>query len=580
MKLRTSALLLPLLPLLLPCLGAADDRPAGDRATGVLILAHGGAKGWNDEVDALARKVDGTLPAEVAFGMATRQNIQDAIDRLIKRGVREIVAVPLFISSHSSVVTSTEYLLGARPVAPPELAIYAKMSHGHGAHDHGAAPAAPSDPTSPVKSPVPIRMATALDADPVVAEILVSRARAISQDAARETVVLVAHGPVSDAENAQWLADMGSLAGIMRGKSGFQGIEYLTVRDDAPEPIRAQAAAELRSVVERAASRSDRVLLVPLLVSYGGIEAGIRKRLEGLSYTMSPQALLPDDRLAGWVLDAARRHAAPSAEARDALLVIAHGSSKPGWNERVTRMVNAVSWTGPKAVGFLTTPSPEEALPAVVARLDRESPGRIVAVPMLVSSVGDHYDELRYYFGQLKQAPGHAHDAPFETRAKLLLTPAMDDDPLLARILSDEVRTLSRQPSTESVVLVAHGPNGDGDNRRTVGYLESLARQIRQKLGLRRVEAITLRNDAAKPVRDAASASLRTMVQRFGVEGKVLIVPVLISAGPIQREIAERLQGLDYTLYQGGISESPLAAEWVRQQALKTAAPQAASANR
>jgi hypothetical protein len=44
--------------------------------------------------------------------------------------------------------------------------------------------------------------------------------------------------------------------------------------------------------------------------------------------------------------------------------------------------------------------------------------------------------------------------------------------------------------------------------------LESLARQIRDTVGLRRVEAITLRDDAPKPVRDAATASLQAMVKR------------------------------------------------------------------
>ena len=39
--------------------------------------------------------------------MATRENIQTAIDRLVARGVTEIIAVPLFVSSWSSVITST-----------------------------------------------------------------------------------------------------------------------------------------------------------------------------------------------------------------------------------------------------------------------------------------------------------------------------------------------------------------------------------------------------------------------------------------------------------------------------------------
>src|SRR5690606_40546493 len=100
---------------------------------GILLLAPGGNEQWNAQVTAIAAEVDRTMPTEVAFGMATRANIQGAVHRLQARGVKEIVAVPLFVSSWSSVITSTEYLLGQRDEAPKELAIFAKMDHSaHG----------------------------------------------------------------------------------------------------------------------------------------------------------------------------------------------------------------------------------------------------------------------------------------------------------------------------------------------------------------------------------------------------------------------------------------------------------------
>ena len=77
------------------------------------------------------------------------------------------------------------------------------------------------------------------------------------------------------------------------------------MRDDAPAPVRAAAAAELRATVTRLAGDGTRVLIVPLLLSYGGIEAGIRKRLDGLDYVMASQGLMPDERLVQWVLNAA-----------------------------------------------------------------------------------------------------------------------------------------------------------------------------------------------------------------------------------------------------------------------------------
>jgi sirohydrochlorin ferrochelatase len=273
---------------------------------GILLLAHGGSKTWNAEVNKVAAQVNRTYPTEVAFGMATKRTMQEGIDKLVARGVGEIVAVPLFVSSYSSVITSTQYLLGQRADAPSDLALFAKMDHG-GGHDTAGGHSMVSmtaafDPATPIKSTVPIRMTGALDRHPLVADILLTRAQSISRDPAREVVILVAHGPVPEDDNNKWLADMGSLAQRMKAKSKYRRIEFLTVRDDADETLRAQATAEFRQVVTRAITDGDRVLIVPLLLSFGGIEQGVKKRLDGLDYTITSQALLPDERLAEWIL--------------------------------------------------------------------------------------------------------------------------------------------------------------------------------------------------------------------------------------------------------------------------------------
>ena len=291
---RRTRLLLALLSALLT--------PGVVEAQGILLLAHGGSGDWNREVLALADRIDSSRPVEVAFGMANKRTIQDAVDRLTERGVSGIVAVPLFISSHSSVLRATEYLLGSRDEAPPELQAFARMGarRDSGRADADADPS--FDRTTRVETAVPISVTTALDGHSLVAEILISRAVDVSRTPEEEIVVLVAHGPSSAEDNDLWLDNMGRLAERMRTRTRFSRIQYLTVRDDAPDPVQSQATTELRAVVEGAVQDGNSVLVVPLLLAFGGIEVGIRRRLDGLPYRMARQALLPDVRLAQWVL--------------------------------------------------------------------------------------------------------------------------------------------------------------------------------------------------------------------------------------------------------------------------------------
>ena len=112
---------------------AQSSTPIRAQRDGVLLLAHGGsAQEWNEEVRHVADQVDLTVPTEVAFGMATKSTMQVGINRLVARGVTEIVVVPLFVSSHSSVIDSTAYLLGLRAQEPEDLKIFAMMDHGGG----------------------------------------------------------------------------------------------------------------------------------------------------------------------------------------------------------------------------------------------------------------------------------------------------------------------------------------------------------------------------------------------------------------------------------------------------------------
>ena len=281
-----------------------------DAGTGILLLAHGGQPQWNERVLDVVRRVDQQQPAEVAFGMATRSNIQSAIDKLTARGVTEIVAVPLFVSSHSSVITSTEYLLGLRADAPKDLAKFATMNHAnHGApaaEDHSAHGMPAPDPASPVKTSAKIRITPAFNRHPLIGAIAADRATSISKTPESEAVILVAHGPVPEDDNRKWLEDMAVLAEQVRKAAPFAHVDYMTVRDDAGPAIREAATQELRGKVEAQRAAGRRVLIVPHLMSFGGIEKGLLKRLEGLDYTMTAQGLMPDDRLVDWVLQSLR----------------------------------------------------------------------------------------------------------------------------------------------------------------------------------------------------------------------------------------------------------------------------------
>ncbi len=272
---------------------------------GILLLAHGGDASWNKEIETLRARVNARVPVESALGMADPAALQAAIDRLEKRGVKKIVAVPLFAQSRSEVLDQTRYALGLaeKPSAVLREA-YARMAAAHRGHAVGAGAHTHTFSLARVKARAVIVVTAALDDHPLVATILLERARALSRNPASETVVLVAHGPTDDAALPSWEASLRSVAASVKAGGKFKAVATAMLRDDAPAPTRAAAVAQLRRLVS-AASEDGRVLVVPLLIARGGIEGKIVGDLAGLDYVWDGRTLMPHAGFEAWVLERA-----------------------------------------------------------------------------------------------------------------------------------------------------------------------------------------------------------------------------------------------------------------------------------
>jgi len=272
-------------------IGGVVPHAVADNEMGVLILAHGGSEQWNRVVEQTVAQAQLAHPTQLVFGMGMHahevQALQRAVDQLERQGATRIIAVPLLVSSASEVMRQLQYLLGLR--------------------DEG-----PWRDVKPVTRRASLLMAGTLFDDPtVIAYVLQERAMELSQNAPEETVLLIAHGPNEEQENQQWLRVMASLAEHIRQHGGFRAVIPVTMRDDAPKPIQAAATRRMRELV-RQHSRQGRVLVVPVLLAPGGIEAKIPQRLKGLSYLYNGKTLLPHPRLAQWIGQQVERISAAS----------------------------------------------------------------------------------------------------------------------------------------------------------------------------------------------------------------------------------------------------------------------------
>lgn len=261
--------------------------------------------------------------------------------------------------------------------------------------------------------------------------------------------------------------------------------------------------------------------------------------------------------------------------AQTGLMVVAHGAG-PAWNSRVRETVAQVSWPhGPVAIAFLMGAEEQSAgWDSAQARLVREGARGVVVVPLLVSSFGAHYHQIRFLAGELAELPAelarHGHDGHAKPTVPMRVTSALDGAPELGRVLLDRWRALSPADRSRPLVLIAHGPTSDDESVRWITHLDSAAAGIGRE-GRIPVSIGLLRDDAPAPLRARAIETIHAQVRALlrGSADSVTIMPVLVSSGRIDAvTIPNDLADLPVRYVPAALAPHPALARWIERSAI------------
>jgi len=268
---------------------ASNGGAHADGQVGTIVIAHGAGPDWNAQVEAVARTARTGGPIEVSYLMgpgAKTHRFQDAAKRLAEAGVREIVVVPLLVSSHSGHYEQIRWLAGLTDTLDEV------MHH----HLHMAGIERPD-------VAVPIRVTPALDGADEVADIVAEHALALAEEPAAQALFLIGHGPNSAEDYAAWMKDLRPLADRVQQMTGFRDVKVGLVQDDASGDVRAEAVRRIREIITLQNQVTGRpVVVVPVLIGTGQISLEkFPADLAGLPIAYNGKGLLPHPALARWI---------------------------------------------------------------------------------------------------------------------------------------------------------------------------------------------------------------------------------------------------------------------------------------
>ncbi|MCD4767625.1 MAG: hypothetical protein K8R34_14070 [Methanosarcinales archaeon] len=316
-------LLIMIISLIVPAVASENQEKYG-----ILVIAHGSpSEDWCSPVRDAVAEVDLPYPVELGFlEFVPNETINFAVERLDDAGVTKIIAIPLFISSHSSHIQEIEYVVGLRDTLPmtaedvvvegmkmertvaPKGNQYAisyvslEADTGDSMQATGHSGDEEEEELVPIDTDADIILTASMDDHWLVAGIIADRTANLSDNPEDEMLVLVAHGTEEENNFAGWVNSTESLVNQARLKLTYWSDPAIGIAGTQAAFIHHNETLHPEFTLRPIVDNAEGPIVVPLMVSEGYFTGTkIPKLLENLTYAYDSSALTPHPNVAEWI---------------------------------------------------------------------------------------------------------------------------------------------------------------------------------------------------------------------------------------------------------------------------------------
>jgi len=504
--------------------------------TGFLVVAADRGHLGNQELNAIMAQFKQIQPARLALIGKNRQGIEDdyadyirqAVTELEQQGVKNIIAIPLFLSGADA--TFRQY-----------------RKH-----------------IMELKGDTSIQWAPPMAQSYLTSQILLDRVEKLSKQPVNERLVILGTGATDETSAQRIKQDIEALVQDVTDRHDFREVAvYVYYNQDSRQEKRNEAVDEL---IIRTAARPGRTLLIPFTIGVKfdqrmSMEGWLGRKFGGFDIAMG-ESILPHPDVLTWLKQTANRYSHASKK-QVGVLIMPHGSTQP-YNDGLEKVI------APLRKRYRIEVAPGMGDPLILAqavqKLEQDGITRIIFVRMyaLQDSMKAKTD---YILGLSRQPPAHQHgplpprirsSAVFETFG------GYEEDPLIADILQQRILEISEQPENETVILLAHGKMDDEENQRWLDVINNNIEHIQAGLShpFKSIRAMTLREDWANK-REQALVRVRNEIEKGNRNGgRVLIISNrLYGSGPYHR----LLQGSKFVMNSQGLVPHANITRWLAQ---------------
>lgn len=509
----------------------------GETKTGFLVLAPDRGFLGNQEIRAVVNEFHAAYFATLALVGQGYTGVDGeysayftrAVRELRQAGATELVIIPMFLSD------TDPLLMKARAALP----VYAQG--------------------------IPLRWAPAMIQSYLISQIVLDRVQAISRQPETERLILIGIGATDEATERSLKSDIETLLAYVQRYLRFSESQAIVYYDRQAKGAEEKNEKSNQQVLSQIA-RQGRTLIVPAFIGPKfdesmALTTWLGKRFQPLNVAYQPEELLPHPNVLLWLKQTANRYwAAQPSEI--GVVIMPHGSTQP-WNDAVEEIIEPLKTKYRIEMAYgMGDPG---IIQAAVSRLEEEGIKRIVFVRMYALSY-QMKDKTDYMLGLTEQPPSHADHGgipPKQIRSAALFSTfgGYEEFPEIATVLCERITEISSTPSTETVIVVAHGEKADEGNETWLSVMNRNIERMKANPscnGFKAVHAATVREDWPD-LREKAVADVRKLIEESGRNGRVLVIANrLYGSGPYQK----MFKGLEFQMNSKGLVH-PVIRQWL-----------------
>ena len=251
-----------------------------------------------------------------------------------------------------------------------------------------------------------------------------------------------------------------------------------------------------------------------------------------------------------------------SLRSKTGVLILSHGLGNQG-DKQLRASVQDSSSDSPTTFAFGMSMITSEHIQLALDELMVAGAERVVVVPVLSTRHNSLMRQWKYIFS-LAPDPEYTHVPKVVGPAEIIFSDALDDHPVVGKIVADHAREISHDPEAEEVIIVGHGPVDADDNADQLALMENIAAYLRADRDYAAVHVATLQDDAPREVRMANFQKLRQRVTEAQDAGHdVIIVTNLLGSRIVQSSLRRGLSGLGYRYNFKGLIEHEDFVDWI-----------------